>query len=220
VVALSANHAPGSSVGPLTRAILSDQFERLRDGDRMWFEKTFSGRMLNQLENTTLADIVERNTNLTNLQANLFIFRDSISGTVFNDPNGNGRLDRNERGLAGRTVELLDATTGELIATTTTNGRGGYSFSVTDGLGTGQYQVVLADGAGHMTTPVKTVAITRGGQSPNVDIGYKVLRNVPAVTQLASAATVSGANVTSQPIDPSIGSTLNPGVVDAFFRRR
>ena len=63
-----------------------------------------------------------------------------------------------KRGMLGTVGHLLiDATTGELIATTTTNGRGGYSFSVTDGLGTGQYQVVLADGAGHMTTPVKTV---------------------------------------------------------------
>jgi len=223
VGALAEDHARGASVGPTMKAIISDQFERLRDGDRLWFERTFSGRMLNQLENTTLEGIVKRNTNLTNLQDNLFIFRATLSGTVFNDPNGNGRADRNENGLAGRTVQLLDATTGELLGTTTTNGRGNYRFSVANGLGVGQYQVILVDSSGRTTTPVRTVSITRGGQSPNVDIGYKSLRGAGAVTQLARAAavsTASSASVASQSIDPSICSTLNPAAVDSLFGRR
>ncbi|HEY2840958.1 MAG TPA: peroxidase family protein, partial [Pirellulales bacterium] len=134
VGALAEDHPPGASVGPTLQAIISDQFERLRDGDRLWFERTFSGGMLNQLENTTLTDIIERNTNLTNLQDNLFFFRASISGTVFADSNGNGRDDWNDRGLKGQTVELLDVVSGELVATTTTDGRGNYSFDVADGL--------------------------------------------------------------------------------------
>lgn len=217
---LAEDHAPGSSVGPTIRAILSDQFERLRDGDRLWFEKTFSGPMLFRLENTTLADIIQRNTTLNNVQDNVFIFRATVSGTVFNDANGNGRQDRTERVLPGRTVELVDPSSGEVISTTTTNGRGGYSFSVTDGLGVGQYQVIIADGSVRMTTPVRTMSITRGGQNLDADIGLKLLRTTPQIVQQTAAAATASTGVTSQPLDPVGAGTLNPAAVDAFFGRR
>ena len=58
---------------------------------------------------------------------------DSISGTVFNDANGNGVLDSGETGLAGWTVELLDASTGNFLATTVTDSNGNYSFAVQPG---------------------------------------------------------------------------------------
>src|SRR5262249_40341421 len=91
VGALAEDHVPGGSVGPLIRAALIDQFRRLRDGDSFFFERSFSGLTLFSLENTTLADIISRNTPINNLQNNVFFFRVSISGTVFNDLNKNGR---------------------------------------------------------------------------------------------------------------------------------
>ena len=43
---LAEGHAAGSSVGPLFRRIIADQFERLRDGDSFWYQRIFSGREL------------------------------------------------------------------------------------------------------------------------------------------------------------------------------
>ncbi len=49
-------------VGELFFGVLKDQFERLRDGDRFWYQRVFRGRLLRQLERTTLAQIIRRNT--------------------------------------------------------------------------------------------------------------------------------------------------------------
>jgi hypothetical protein len=141
VGALAEDHVPGSSTGPLIRAVLADQFARLRDGDRFWYQRAFSGTDLKALESTTLADVIRRNTTLTNLQSDVFFFRATASGTVFNDLNHNGRRDRGEPGLAGVTIQLLDAADGSVVATTTTDTRGFYQLGVADGLRTGRYQV-------------------------------------------------------------------------------
>lgn len=69
---LSEDHVPGSSMGELFQTILVDQFERLRDGDRFWYQNQFSGAELFEIENTTLSDIIERNSQVRNLQNNVF----------------------------------------------------------------------------------------------------------------------------------------------------
>ena len=71
---LAEDHAPGSSVGQLFGRIIANQFQRLRDGDRFWFENTLKGPALGAMEQTTLADIIQRNTSLTTLQKNVFFF--------------------------------------------------------------------------------------------------------------------------------------------------
>jgi hypothetical protein len=126
---LAEDHLPGSSVGPTFQAILVNQFERTRDGDRLWFENVFSGSELHALEHVTLADIIRRNTSLTNIQDNVFYFQaDTISGHVFLDRNQDGQRESGERGLAGIAVELRDAG-GALLATTRTAVDGTYAFS-------------------------------------------------------------------------------------------
>ena len=74
---IAEDHLAGSSVGLLINTILADQFERLRDGDRFWFENDpfFTGdpQLLAELQATTLADIILRNTNIASLQSNVFI---------------------------------------------------------------------------------------------------------------------------------------------------
>jgi peroxidase len=74
---LSEDHVVGSSVGPTFRKIIADQFERLRDGDRYWYQRVFSGDALAQIENTKLSDVIKRNTWITKLQDNVFFFTGS-----------------------------------------------------------------------------------------------------------------------------------------------
>jgi hypothetical protein len=128
---LAEDHVRGGSVGPLFTRIIANQFERVRTGDRLWFEHTFSGTLLNTIEHTTLADIIRRNTGDTNVQDNVFFYKPIIKGQVFADF---GRLDL---AVAGWTVQLLDSSN-NVIAVTVTGPRGMYQFQ---GLAPGTYHV-------------------------------------------------------------------------------
>ena len=55
-------------LGESMTLILKDQFERLRDGDRFWYQNQYSGAQLNELNNLTLSDIVRRNSDVQNIQ--------------------------------------------------------------------------------------------------------------------------------------------------------
>lgn len=61
-----------SALGVTMSLILKDQFERLRDGDRFYYENQYSGAELWQLDNLTMADIIKRNTDIENIQDNVF----------------------------------------------------------------------------------------------------------------------------------------------------
>ncbi|MCB9111448.1 MAG: peroxidase [Anaerolineales bacterium] len=74
---LAEDHLPGSSVGETFTAILVDQFSRLRDGDRFWYQSSLPSDLVREINSTSLADIIRRNTKLTKLQANVFFFNDS-----------------------------------------------------------------------------------------------------------------------------------------------
>ena len=54
----------GAMVGQLFFTILVDQFERLRDGDRFFYRNVFRQHEIEEIERTTLADIIRRNTNI------------------------------------------------------------------------------------------------------------------------------------------------------------
>lgn len=69
---LAEDHLPGSSMGETFSMIIIDQFERLRDGDRFWYENVFSGEALKEIDGTTLADVIERNSDISGLQENVF----------------------------------------------------------------------------------------------------------------------------------------------------
>ena len=58
--------------------------------------------------------------------------RPSLSGRVYADLNFNDVYDSSDPAIAGATVELLDATTGSVIATTTTDANGMYRFEELD----------------------------------------------------------------------------------------
>lgn len=171
---LAEDHVPGASVGALVQRVLVDQFSRLRDGDRFWYQRSLSGQALRDVESTTLTDVIRRNTHLTNLQQNAFFFKVEIAGRVVHDGNRDGVLTRTEQGLRGRTVELVDAETQEVVGTATTDAQGKYRFDIQNGLGVGEYLVREVTPAGWIETarPTRSITITRGDQSfANVDFG-------------------------------------------------
>ena len=69
---LAEDHLSGSSLGETATAVLKDQFERVRDADRFWYQVEFEGEALSEIESTTLSEIIERNTRLTGLPENVF----------------------------------------------------------------------------------------------------------------------------------------------------
>lgn len=62
--AVSEDHRGGAMVGELIYTILVDQFKRLRDGDRFFYLNAFPTFEIKKLEETTLADIIRRNTTI------------------------------------------------------------------------------------------------------------------------------------------------------------
>jgi hypothetical protein len=134
---MAEDHFPGGSVGQLGRAIISDQFERLRDGDRFWYQNIFSGPPLEYVERTTLADVIRDNTTVSNLQNNVFFMQAELTGLVFTDSNGNGQQDPLEGAMPGITVELVN-NAGAVIATSSTDTSGRFRFELAE---TGGYQL-------------------------------------------------------------------------------
>jgi hypothetical protein len=92
VGALAEDHLPEASVGPVTAAVINEQFRRLRDGDRLWYENdpAFSPQDIASLQSTRLSDIIRRNTTIENLQNNVFYLPPVIAPSSWNvDADGN-----------------------------------------------------------------------------------------------------------------------------------
>lgn len=78
---LGEDHINDGMMGELFSAILADQFERLRVGDRFWFENDmFEDVWMDYIESSTLSKIITRNTDVSTMQANAFLV--SEPGTV------------------------------------------------------------------------------------------------------------------------------------------
>ena len=80
--ALAEDHLPGASVGETLHAIISDQFGRLRRGDRFWFENDpfflANPGLLDEIGRITLASIIRCNTPIEDeIQDNVFVTKDS-----------------------------------------------------------------------------------------------------------------------------------------------
>lgn len=74
---LAEDHLKDSMVGETFNAIIADQFQRLRDGDRYWYENdpyfAANPELLESVRATRLADVIRRNTSI----------EDEISDSVF-----------------------------------------------------------------------------------------------------------------------------------------
>ncbi len=202
---LAEDHIPGASVGPLFQRILTDQFVRLRDGDRFWYERYLKGEELTQVRETTLADVIRRNTETNNLQENVFFFRASISGHVAVTPPPNGGPQTtaqpgpgpqdHRQPAANITVRLVDAA-GSIVATTRTRADGSYSFDHLD-LGTYRVEIQVPRGLTLVHSPMHAIAITRGMTVASVDFDM-----APLPQLLAPKPPSDGANDGTSP--PSV----------------
>ncbi|MEM8964142.1 MAG: SdrD B-like domain-containing protein [Acidobacteriota bacterium] len=105
--------------------------------------------------------------------------RATIGDRVWKDVDGNGNEDAGESGISGVTVELLYGA--NVVATTTTDGGGYYSFEVAPGLYTvrivtstlGNATVATADFDGLATPHEAQVSVVAGEIQLDVDFGYK-----------------------------------------------
>jgi uncharacterized protein (DUF2141 family) len=124
----------------------------------------------------------------------------TISGTVFNDANGNGKLDSGEVGIAGVTVYIDLTNAGSFKVgdiETTTDASGDYSFS---GLPAGTYVIrqILPSGD-KQTAPsgANSITLTAGQIVTTANFGDESTVNPVVVAAPASI------------IDGSLGSDLN-----------
>jgi hypothetical protein len=181
---LAEDHVPGSDVGPLFQAIMADQFTRLRDGDRFFYlnESWTPDEVKLLQQGNTLAKVIEANTDVTNLQSDVFVFQASISGTVFADSGKGVHGGASRTGVPGVTVQLQDGG-GNVLATTVTDARGHYSFNQHNGLSaTGDYTVrlVLPSGLRQVTADPGTIQISRGDDNVSgVNFGVAPSRQTP-----------------------------------------
>lgn len=87
---LSEPHRPGALVGPTLFRVLRDQFLRARDGDRFWYQRYLPASLAAEVDATTLADVIRRNSGIGDeLQADAF----RVPVACPADLNGDGRLD-------------------------------------------------------------------------------------------------------------------------------
>ena len=188
---LAEKHLAGSSLGETFTRIIADQFTRLRDGDRFWYQNALPPRDLKTIQATSLADVLRRNTQVTNLQPRVFFFKTSISGSVFADANRDGIRQSREQALANVAVRLVDAT-GEVVAETRTNAAGAYVFK---GMNLGTFRVVAGNEPDNRPAAERAVAITRGGDVRAVNLGVPPKAVAPKPAQLPRPAPLPQAAV-------------------------
>jgi hypothetical protein len=148
-------------------------------------------------QGNTLTKVIEANTNITNLQSNAFIFQASIGGTVALNLGSLRGV-----GVPGITVELED-TSGDVLATTTTDSHGYYSFNQLSGpaanpvnasgvSGTGTYQVVLSLPSWLQQTSrgPSSILISRGGINVT-GVNYSIGINWNALSSTAGSQTAA-----------------------------
>ena len=135
------------------------------------------------MQNNSLVDVIRRNTQLTNLQPEVFFFRTSIGGNVFSDGNRDGVRQQPEGGVAGTTVTLVTMA-GATVATTRSDARGDYSFR---GIDLGSFRVVVTPPAGTGQTgegvKSRVIAITRGMDVRDVNVGLPPKPATPPTKQ-------------------------------------
>jgi hypothetical protein len=98
----------------------------------------------------------------------------TISGTKFEDTDGDGERDAGESGLSGWTIQLLDSTDDSVIATAITDATGAYSFaSLAPAPGPGSYRVREVSQAGwaQTTADPADIVTTSGDDVAGVDFG-------------------------------------------------
>ena len=156
----------------------------MRDGDRFWYQRTLSSGEMSMVGGTRLADVVRRNTTISNLQDNVFVFDVDVTGHVWLDRDGDGRQDRGESGLAGRKVDLFNSD-GELVDSVTTDTSGAYHFDNVQ-IGHFQLRANLPRGFRATTAAARSDDATRGDLLfANINFGQRaIVSKAPAHTDV------------------------------------
>uniref|UniRef100_UPI00263611AB SdrD B-like domain-containing protein n=1 Tax=uncultured Paracoccus sp. TaxID=189685 RepID=UPI00263611AB len=167
----------------------------------------------------------------------------SLGDTVWYDSNGNGVLDSGEARASGVTVQLINAATGMVVATQTTNANGNYLF---DDINPGNYQVKFVAPSGYtFTTPAPvgpeaanndsdagaggltgTINLVEGEHQRNVDAGL-VLKDTGTASLgdkvwydtnkdgVLNNGEAGASGVTVQLVNPANGTVLATTTTDA-----
>ncbi len=124
----------------------------------------------------SLADAT--NQNLTRIGA----FKlGQIGGQVFNDTNGDGALNNAETGFAGFTVNILDAASNAVVATTVSAADGSYLFGdFVNTLRAGSYSIQVVDKAGftRTTPPQAPLLVQSGTKTLGINVGEFAAANI------------------------------------------
>lgn len=74
-------HSHDGMLGEVFSLIVRDQFDRLRSGDRFWYQNgMFESEWIAYIEDSTLSAVIARNTGITGLRANVFFV--ALPGTL------------------------------------------------------------------------------------------------------------------------------------------
>lgn len=140
----------------------------------------------------------------------------TLSGTVFNDPNGNGIYDGNERDAgAGYKVELYNAA-GVLVLSTTTNADGFYSLQVPPGQ---DYKLVFKTASGRAIGGIVNIDVAPGAsivnQNQPIDPAGVVYNSVTRVPVPGVIVTITSASGAPLPVACLIDASQQNQVTDA-----
>ncbi len=125
---LAENKMPDALFGETIMEIMKLQFGALRDGDRFYFENDngLSADEILEIKNTTLHDIIMRNTNITLMQPNVF---EAIPHDDICDPNVESGIAGVVTNQFGENVQHVDVLL-ENDSTTSTTTLGTYEMAV------------------------------------------------------------------------------------------
>lgn len=165
---LAEDHLPGASVGALEQRILVNQFRRLRDGDRFWYQASLSPEEQRIVQNTRLSDIIRLNTTTKNIQENVFFFKTEIEGNVYADLNADGKRQLGEFGARQIKLNLVDEE-GVVTQTVTTEPNGRFYFEGV-GLGTFKLELVPPPGWRPSGDPPAPITFTRGQEIKGISL--------------------------------------------------
>lgn len=115
------SHEPAVIV---TRQPYSLKYEALFQPEAKQIGETAKSSVIGRSTSTDLATLVQIKTPAAPTVDQKFF----IQGVVFNDQNGNNKMDNNETGLANWTINL-EQPSGNIISKSITNNSGGYDFN-------------------------------------------------------------------------------------------
>ncbi|SMP71721.1 Ca-dependent carbohydrate-binding module xylan-binding [Neorhodopirellula lusitana] len=158
---LSEDHAAGSSVGELIGTIIADQFQRTRQGDSFWYENALPTNLVDQVNQTTLADIIRRNSSIDNIQDNVFFMQSGVQGRVYAGSTSSGQVGFPMVDIA---INLYNAQ-GDYLGTSRTNANGEYQFNNIGEVGAYRVQMLLATQYDPGSTTFQDIWVSRGDQT-------------------------------------------------------